>query len=74
MPKYDNTNTGLIFKKVPKTPKHPILSGFLDVEGTEYSVAIWPMLDEEGKARRNKAGEAMFSVKLTAKDDSEVPI
>lgn len=73
---YDNTNTGLIFKKTPKTPEYPILSGYLDVEGVQYYISVWPLLDREGRRRLNKADEPMFSVKLTRRvdDDDEVPI
>jgi len=72
MPEYDNKNSGLLFKKPRQSDKHPILSGFLDANGTEMDVAIWPLgdTDEGGKftPKMDKNGAPMYSIKLREKE------
>jgi len=75
MPQFDNTNSGLLFKKDRKTTKHPALTGFLDVEGVQYNVSVWPMKHQDGSAKVSKKGEQMYSIKVEAQDGQErVPI
>ena len=49
--KYDNTNSGAIFKnKYKESDKHPDLTGPLNVEGVEYNIAAWSNVsDSQGK-------------------------
>ena len=69
---YDNTNSGLLFKQdLKENPKRPPLKGFLDVEGVQYNVAIWPMRNKDGSARVSRNGEQMYSIKVEPKDGQE---
>lgn len=58
MAEYDNNLSGLMFKKPRKTDKHPILSGFVEINGEQYDVGVWNM------DRVDKIGQPMYSIKL----------
>jgi hypothetical protein len=61
MAKYDNTNSGAIFKNDRKeTESHPDMTGTLDVEGTEYRISGW-FNEKEGVGK-------YMRVKLTKKE------
>ena len=69
---YDNTNSGLLFKQdIRDNPRRPPLKGFLDVEGVEYNVSIWPMRNSDGSARVSKEGEQMYKIIVEPKDGQE---
>jgi|TARA_Y100000114_G_scaffold116033_1_gene110238 uncharacterized protein (DUF736 family) len=60
--KYDNTNTGAVFKNDYKeSDKHPDMTGPLNVEGVEYNIAAWSNMSE-------KKGKYL-KIKLTKKED-----
>ena len=60
--KYDNTNSGAIFKnKYKESDKHPDLTGPLNVDGVEYNIAAWSNVsDAQGK---------YLSIKISKKED-----
>jgi|TARA_B100000497_G_C7518303_1_gene315163 uncharacterized protein (DUF736 family) len=62
--KYDNTNSGAIFKnKYKESDKHPDLTGPLNVDGVEYNIAAWSNVsDAQGK---------YLSIKISKKEDKE---
>lgn len=60
---FDNTNTGIIFKvkEPPKTEKHPLYTGSLNVNGTEFWINGW--------VRQSKqTGEKFISIALNPKE------
>jgi uncharacterized protein (DUF736 family) len=61
--KYDNTNSGAIFKnKYKESDKHPDLTGPLNVDGVEYNIAAWSNVsDKQGK---------YLSIKISKKEDN----
>lgn len=61
MAKYDNTNSGAVFKNTRKeTESQPDMTGTLDVEGTDYYISGW-FNEKEGVGK-------YMRVKLTKKE------
>ncbi len=57
---FDNTNRGAAWKKEKKSDKSPSYSGNLNVEGTDYEIAIWKgQGDGSGKGKP----DITFSIK-----------
>ena len=66
---YDKTNKGAMWKNEDSTieNKQPILTGKLNVEGKEYSIAAWKVNAEDGK-------KARFNLKISEPRPKEVNI
>jgi uncharacterized protein (DUF736 family) len=60
---YDNTNSIAIFKNKKEKDTHPDYRGVVDVEGTEYEVALW--------LKESKAGQKYMSGKIQLKKDEK---
>lgn len=61
MEKYDNTNSGAIFKNDRKQKEtHPDLGGVLNVEGKDYYINAWK--------KTSKAGDPFYSLSIKLKD------
>jgi len=55
---YDNTNKGALFQaKDRKTEKHPNMTGKVNIEGKDFSLAAW--------SNESKAGEKYLSLKVS---------
>lgn len=66
MPEYDDTNTIVLFKNDQDgNENRPVLKGKVNIEGTEYEVALW---SRTAKASGNK----FWSGKVEQKDAQPV--
>jgi uncharacterized protein (DUF736 family) len=64
MEKYDNTNSGAIFKNDRKEKEtHPDLGGILNVEGKDYYINAWK--------KTSKAGTPFYSLSVKLKEVKE---
>ena len=57
--KFDNTNTGALFKAEKKSDKHPDYTGSLNVGGKDYFISSW--------LKTSKAGTKFMSLSVTEK-------
>jgi hypothetical protein len=65
---YDNTNTGLLAKNERKEqPKHPDMSGSINVEGVEYWLSGWV---KTGRPGTKMEGKKFYSLAVRRKDDA----
>lgn len=62
--KYDNKNSGAIFKNDRKEKEtQPDLTGNLNVNGTDFWVSAWK--------ETSKGGKPYYSIKVNPKEDSK---
>ena len=67
MPEYDNTNRGVLFKNLDKTPenKQPDFSGSLNINGSDdWRLAAW--------IQTSKTGNSYLSLKLSLKKHDQL--
>ena len=57
MSEYDNTNTVVLFKNESDNEKAPVLTGKVNIEGTEYPIALWTRTS-------TRSGEKFWSGKV----------
>jgi uncharacterized protein (DUF736 family) len=47
---YDNTNKGALFQaKERKTEKHPNMTGKVNIDGKDFSLAAWSNISKKGE-------------------------
>lgn len=64
MEKYDNTNSGAMFKNNRKEKEtHPDIGGVLNVEGKDYYINAWK--------KTSKAGDPFYSLSVKLKEAKE---
>lgn len=64
MEKYDNTNSGAMFKNNRKEKEtHPDIGGVLNVEGKDYYINAWK--------KTSKAGDPFYSLSVKLKEVKE---
>lgn len=66
--KYDNTNSGALFKNKEKTPEHPNwadYNGSINVAGRDYWLSAW--------VKETKSGEKIMSLAVKPKDGTPPP-